>query len=188
MNDTDINDDIDPELENRIRRTFQSIAATTPVSQGDFQRRRPKRLLGVAVGLIVLAGAVGAYVAATRNGDQSRQVVVGDSSPVDEPVAFALGTIPGGTIDRHDTNAKTGPWSVVVRGANGSLGANSAVITYPVPRPTTLTRTVHVGAVTGFAGRQQVVWPINNTYTGPLFIDTPEQASAVLALAKQGIR
>jgi simple sugar transport system substrate-binding protein len=31
-------------------------------------------------------------------------------------------------------------------------------------------------------------WPINNTYTGPLFIDAPEQASAVLALAREGIR
>ncbi len=36
-------------------------------------------------------------------------------------------------------------------------------------------------AVNGF-------WPVNNTYTGPLFIDTPEQASAVLTLAKEGIR
>ena len=31
-------------------------------------------------------------------------------------------------------------------------------------------------------------WPQNNTYTGPLFIDTPEKAKAILALAKEGIR
>ncbi|MFI0846330.1 sugar ABC transporter substrate-binding protein [Mesorhizobium sp. IMUNJ 23232] len=31
-------------------------------------------------------------------------------------------------------------------------------------------------------------WPINNSYTGPLFIDTPEKAKAILVLAKQGIR
>ena len=31
-------------------------------------------------------------------------------------------------------------------------------------------------------------WPQNNAYTGPLFIDTPEKARAILTLAKQGIR
>jgi simple sugar transport system substrate-binding protein len=30
--------------------------------------------------------------------------------------------------------------------------------------------------------------PINSTYTGPLFVDTPEKAKAILTLAKQGIR
>lgn len=32
------------------------------------------------------------------------------------------------------------------------------------------------------------VMPINSTYTGPLFIDTPEKAKAILTLAKEGIR
>jgi simple sugar transport system substrate-binding protein len=31
-------------------------------------------------------------------------------------------------------------------------------------------------------------WVQNNIYTGPLFIDTPEKAKAVLSLSKQGIR
>ena len=31
-------------------------------------------------------------------------------------------------------------------------------------------------------------WPQNNSYTGPLFIDTPEKAKAILTLAKEGIR
>jgi simple sugar transport system substrate-binding protein len=31
-------------------------------------------------------------------------------------------------------------------------------------------------------------WPQNNSYTGPLFIDTPAKATAILTLAKQGIR
>lgn len=31
-------------------------------------------------------------------------------------------------------------------------------------------------------------WPLNNTYTGPLFIDTPDKAKAILAMAKEGIR
>lgn len=32
------------------------------------------------------------------------------------------------------------------------------------------------------------IMPINSTYTGPLFVDTPAKAEAILALAKQGIR
>jgi simple sugar transport system substrate-binding protein len=31
-------------------------------------------------------------------------------------------------------------------------------------------------------------WPQSDTYTGPLFIDTPEKAKAILALSKEGIR
>jgi len=31
-------------------------------------------------------------------------------------------------------------------------------------------------------------WPQNNAYTGPLFIDTPDKAKAILVLAKDGIR
>jgi simple sugar transport system substrate-binding protein len=31
-------------------------------------------------------------------------------------------------------------------------------------------------------------WPLNSFYTGPLFVDTPEAAEAILTLAKEGIR
>jgi simple sugar transport system substrate-binding protein len=31
-------------------------------------------------------------------------------------------------------------------------------------------------------------WPQNDVYTGPLFVDSPEAAQAILALAKEGIR
>lgn len=31
-------------------------------------------------------------------------------------------------------------------------------------------------------------WPLNNVYTGPLFIDTPEKAKGMMQLAKEGIR
>ena len=31
-------------------------------------------------------------------------------------------------------------------------------------------------------------WPQNDVYTGPLFVDTPEAAEAILVLAKEGIR
>jgi simple sugar transport system substrate-binding protein len=32
------------------------------------------------------------------------------------------------------------------------------------------------------------IMPINSTYTGPLFVDTPDKAKAILTLAKQGLR
>jgi simple sugar transport system substrate-binding protein len=31
-------------------------------------------------------------------------------------------------------------------------------------------------------------WPQSDVYTGPLFVDTPGAAEAILVLAKQGIR
>ena len=31
-------------------------------------------------------------------------------------------------------------------------------------------------------------WPQSDVYTGPLFVDTPETAQAILTLAKEGIR
>jgi simple sugar transport system substrate-binding protein len=31
-------------------------------------------------------------------------------------------------------------------------------------------------------------WPLNSFYTGPLFVDTPDAAEAILTLAKEGIR
>jgi simple sugar transport system substrate-binding protein len=31
-------------------------------------------------------------------------------------------------------------------------------------------------------------WVQNNTYTGPLFVDTPEKATTILELSKQGVR
>ncbi len=31
-------------------------------------------------------------------------------------------------------------------------------------------------------------WPQSDVYTGPLFVDTPEKAKAILTLAKEGIR
>lgn len=31
-------------------------------------------------------------------------------------------------------------------------------------------------------------WPLTDVYTGPLFVDTPEAANAILTLAKEGIR
>ena len=31
-------------------------------------------------------------------------------------------------------------------------------------------------------------WPLSDTYTGPLFVDTPDKAKAILLLAKKGIR
>ncbi|MEV4342897.1 hypothetical protein AB0J83_00255 [Actinoplanes sp. NPDC049596] len=52
------------------------------------------------------------------------------------PVAIVIegACHPGAGLDRRDTTAATGPWTVVVRGEGGSLGRDGAVVTYPVPR------------------------------------------------------
>ena len=53
---------------------------------------------------------------------------------VGPPVALVIGCArePGSGLDRRDRGAAQGPWTVVVRRADGSLGRNSAVITFPV--------------------------------------------------------
>lgn len=50
-----------------------------------------------------------------------------------ELAAVAItGVAVGGTLERCDTGAVTGPWSATIRRTDGSLGAHGAVITFPV--------------------------------------------------------
>jgi hypothetical protein len=53
--------------------------------------------------------------------------------PPVRPVAVLIGCAPpGSSLDRRDPTAGRGPWTVVVRRDDGSLGRNSAVVTFPV--------------------------------------------------------
>lgn len=65
----------------------------------------------------------------------------------------------GATMDRWDSTAGAGPWTVVVRRRGGSLGHHSAVVTYPVPALTT-GRAVQVGEARGRIVGRDLVWPI----------------------------
>lgn len=69
----------------------------------------------------------------------------------------------GGAIERRDRGAAAGPWTVVVRLLNGSLGRHGAVVTYPV-RPLPLSGPARVGRVLGRAAAGVVVWPLAGRY------------------------
>lgn len=69
----------------------------------------------------------------------------------------------GGTLERCDRTATGGPWTVVVRRADGSLGSHGAVVTFPVAAPTAA-RTVNVDGATGMAASGMVVWPVAGAY------------------------
>jgi hypothetical protein len=64
-----------------------------------------------------------------------------------------------GTLERCDRTALGGPWTVVVRRTDGSLGKHGAVVTFPVDAPST-GHAVQIGTATGLAGGGAVVWPV----------------------------
>jgi hypothetical protein len=65
----------------------------------------------------------------------------------------------GSGLDRCDRAALDGPWTVVVRRPDGSLGRRGAVVTFPVDPPAG-GRNVAVGGVTGLAATGTVTWPV----------------------------
>jgi hypothetical protein len=71
--------------------------------------------------------------------------------------AIGLGANAG--LERCDRAAVDGPWSLVVRRPDGSLGKHGAVVTFPVGAPRA-GRKVNVGGVIGKAGTRMVIWPL----------------------------
>lgn len=67
--------------------------------------------------------------------------------------------LPGGGLDRRDSGAEQGPWTVVLRRAGGSLGSHGAVVTFPVTELPSGQQVIVNGTV-GHAGDREVVWPI----------------------------
>jgi hypothetical protein len=70
---------------------------------------------------------------------------------------------PGRTTESCDSDAVNGPWSVVVRRHDGSLGEHGAVVTFPVGRPPG-GLPVKVNGVAGLAGAGMVTWPLAKQY------------------------
>ncbi|WP_143049897.1 hypothetical protein [Asanoa ishikariensis] len=68
-------------------------------------------------------------------------------------------TSAGSGLDRCDRTAIDGPWAVVVRGPGGSLGRQSAVVTFPAA-PLRSGRAVAVGGVGARAASGVVTWPV----------------------------
>ena len=79
--------------------------------------------------------------------------------PIDT-AAVVLGEVPQfAALERTDGAAAQGPWSLVVRRRDGSLGRHGAVITYPVSRPA-WGHPVRVGRNIGTAVAGGFVWPL----------------------------
>lgn len=103
----------------------------------------------VAVVVVVVVRAAGTDRPATR------------AAVPDGPfLAMVIGGVPdGGTIERRDPTAVSGPWTVVVRRRDGSLGTHGAVVTFPVTDQGP-GQPVRVGRVAGSARAGIVSWPI----------------------------
>jgi len=155
--------------------------------------RPPRRLIVAgAVALAVVAAGVAAF--AVRH--DAGSVAVSPSASAGAPARAAppcpattspagVGSLAGlviacaaqrgSSLDRRDRTAKVGPWTVVVRRADGSLGRHSAVVTFPVSAPPATTRHVVVGRATGAAAPGMVTWPIAGAYAR-VRGDLPESA------------
>jgi hypothetical protein len=101
--------------------------------------------------------------------------------PVDT-AAVVLGEVPQfADLPRTDGTAAQGPWSLVVRRGDGSLGRHGAVITYPVSRPA-WGHPVRVGRAIGTAVAGGFVWPLAGKYAR-IRSDLPPPEVVRLALA-----
>lgn len=69
----------------------------------------------------------------------------------------------GSTLDRRDRTAAKGPWTVLVRRPDGSLGHHGAVVTFPVPAPLG-GRTVEIGRHPALAADGQLTWFIDGAF------------------------
>ncbi|GAA3935221.1 hypothetical protein Aau02nite_23800 [Amorphoplanes auranticolor] len=96
------------------------------------------------------------------------------------PVAMIIDCAAGGGLDRRDPTAGRGPWTVVVRRRDGSLGRLGAVVTFPVAAPPAGARTVQVGGTEGKAGPGTVTWPVGGAYAR-VRGDLPEPALIAIA-------
>lgn len=65
----------------------------------------------------------------------------------------------GGTLDRRDLTAAAGPWAVVVRRLDGSLGRHGAVVTFPA-ETAGAGQPVTVGGAHGLASTGELTWAV----------------------------
>lgn len=144
---------------------------------------RPRRRLIVA-GIAALALVAAGFALSAQGGDKGRVTVAptpttespepavplcpAPASPavVDSPAGLMIDCAahPGSSLNRRDRTADEGPWTVVVRRVDGSLGKHGAVVTFPVAAPPATAPRVVVGNATGAAVPGMVTWPIAGAY------------------------
>lgn len=147
----------------------------------DGPRWRPPRWLGALGAVVVVAAVIAALVLRGGGGEAERSPTPSDSS-VPQAGTSTVAAVPsptvdasltaavmvsrrsafGNTLDRQDGHAKDGPWAVVVRRDDGSLGRHGAVVTFPVHA--TNGGVVQVGDVVGRTTPNAVTWPIAGKY------------------------
>jgi hypothetical protein len=133
--------------------------------------------LGLAVAANTLGGSSTQPPPRTPSADAT--ATVSDPTPTDSTTTdinlvettlpdiggLALGGQPITTsLTRSDPTAVNGPWTVVVRRVDGSLGRYGAVVTYPAsPNDSANTGApIRVGSATGISGRGFILWPLGN--------------------------
>jgi hypothetical protein len=103
-----------------------------------------------------------------------------------DTAAVVLGKVPQfAAVERTDDAAAHGPWSLVVRRRDGSLGRHGAVITYPVSPPA-WGHPVWIGRAIGTAVAGGFVWPLAGKYAR-IRSDLPPQVVVRLVLATTGV-
>jgi len=139
-------------------------------------RRRRRSTTRLALfGLMVLAVvASGLWL---RRGDGQD---VGTRPPPDT-VAAVVASVPvlGGTLERFDSTAARGPWSVIVRPEDGAFGQHSAVITFPVTHQMS-DPNVRVGTIAGELRGGTLWWRLGDG-VARLQSDLPEVAMVKIA-------
>ena len=134
------------------------LDATLRRAQVRRQRSIGIRIVG-AVGVVVLL-VVGIATLQGQGGDPTQ---VGGHAPRRLPALVIRGETPVHGLDRRDSTATLGPWTVVVRRPRGSLGLHGAVVTFPAPAPTS-GKPVSVHGATGRLGGGELVWPVHGKF------------------------
>ena len=124
------------------------------VHQRGDRRHRRARASRIALTAVALIGALVGLLAVTRIRSAGDGTADEPSTPPAEVAASSIGGLlisgagadrsyPHSNLERSDPAAGSGPYAVVVRRADGQLGAGSAVITYPVAADQQADGTVH---------------------------------------------
>ncbi|MCU7723988.1 hypothetical protein ODJ79_09695 [Actinoplanes sp. KI2] len=171
--------------------------------------RPSRRLMIVAGLLLAGAGAIGAVMAALDDRGGPGPIAASEAAPpagratseaappagppcvpvgwgqtpvvADPPAGLVVEQAtgrPSGLV-RCDRAAADGPWTVVVRRPDGTLGRHGAVVTFPVSAPKG-GRAVEVGKVAGRAEQGTVSWPVARAYAR-IRGDLPESALTAIA-------
>jgi hypothetical protein len=132
-------------------------------------RRRRRGVVRATCTLVVLALGAGAVVALREGGDGGARTITTTSKEATVALVFDGGQAQVATsslrrgLERVDSDAEQGPWTVIVRRPDGSLGRHGAVVTYPAPAAV-LERTVDVNGVVGGIADKLVVWPLGDGF------------------------